>query len=94
MPRTLIETTAAFKRYRVTNAQGQVIGEDIESTVPADLNAAAITVKAQQALTANATFRTIATPTNADIVAQVKALTRQNTALIRLVLGLFDADDA
>lgn len=43
--------------------------------------------KAQTALSVNATFLAIASPTNAQVVAQVKALTRQNNALIRLQIG-------
>lgn len=48
---------------------------------------------AEQALAANRTFLALTNPTNAQVVAQVKALTRQNSALIRLALGRFDAAD-
>lgn len=47
-------------------------------------NAANLTTKAKTALTNNNTFLAIVSPTNADIVAQVKALTRQVNALIKL----------
>lgn len=48
-------------------------------------NEAALLAKAKTALTNNATFLAIASPTNAQAVAQVQALTRQVNALIRLV---------
>lgn len=90
MPRTLIETTATYKRYRVTDGSGKVVGEDLESIVPADVNLAQIAQKAQQALQANSTFLGLASPTAAQVTTQVQRLTRESNALIRLVLGLLD----
>lgn len=49
-----------------------------------DTNAAALLAKADAALATNATFRALASPTNAQTLAQVKALTRQVSALLRL----------
>lgn len=49
--------------------------------------------QAMQARATNDTFLGIASPTNAQIAAQVKALTRQNNGLIRLVLRRFDSTD-
>ena len=48
-------------------------------------NEAALLAKAKTALTNNATFLAIASPTNAQAVAQVQALTRQVNVLIRIV---------
>ena len=45
---------------------------------------AALLAKVATALTNNAVFLAVASPTNAQAVAQVKALTRQVNALIRL----------
>ncbi len=46
--------------------------------------------KAQQALAVNATFLALGAPTNPQVIAQVQRLTRENTAIIRLLLGLLD----
>lgn len=56
-------------------------------------NAATIKTQAQAALTANKAFLAVASPTAAQVSAQVKALTRQNQALIRLALDLLDNTD-
>jgi hypothetical protein len=40
----------------------------------------------------NTTFLGIASPTNAQIVSQVQALTRQNNGLMRVVYGLLNGD--
>lgn len=50
-------------------------------------NRAALLSKAHTALSANATFLAIASPTTAQAVTQVKALTRQINALIKLELN-------
>lgn len=56
-------------------------------------NATTVRDKASTALADNKAFLAVASPTNAQVVAQVKALTRQNNALIRLALNRFDATD-
>lgn len=48
-------------------------------------NEADLIARAKTAITANAAFLAVTTPTTAQAVAQVKALTRQVNALIRLV---------
>lgn len=49
--------------------------------------------RAMSALMNNADFLAIASPTNAEAIAQVRALTRQVNALIRLSQGVFDSTD-
>jgi len=56
----------------------------------ADLNADDLRAKATTALTNNAAFQAIASPTNAQAVTQVQALTRQVNGLIRLANSLLD----
>ena len=56
-------------------------------------NDTALRDKALQAITANATFLAIASPTNAQVVAQTQRLTRENTAIIRLLIGALDTTD-
>ena len=56
-------------------------------TTTADSNREAIKTKALTAITANNNFLAITSPTNAQTLAQVKVLTRENTAIIRLLLN-------
>jgi hypothetical protein len=49
--------------------------------------------RAQAALTTNATFLAINSPTNAQTLAQVRALTRECSGLIRMALNQFDSTD-
>lgn len=55
-----------------------------------EANRQAITAKAQAALNLNAAFLATSSPTTAQAVAQVKLLTREVNALIRLMLGALD----
>lgn len=65
-----------------------------EGTVTVDNGPATIMERAHAALDANKTFLALASPTNAQTLAQVQRLTRECSALIRLVLGdLSDTSD-
>ncbi len=80
-------------------AQSVVDGHAVKAQAALDAaatgraNEATIQQRATTALTANTTFLAVTSPTNAQIAAQVKALTRQNNGLIRLVLRRFDGTD-
>lgn len=58
-----------------------------------DGNRTTLTDRAAAALTGNRTYLALASPSAAQQRAQIAALTRQNTALIRLLLNLVDGTD-
>lgn len=51
--------------------------------------ATALLTKASNAIAANVTYLAIASPSNAQVTAQVRAITRQTNALMRLVAGMY-----
>ena len=67
---------------------GGSTGSPLTSTVSTGLPSVSC-----QRLDANRDYLALATPTAAQQRAQVARLTRENNALIRLVLGLLDTDD-
>jgi hypothetical protein len=67
-------------------ATTQVDGTDITAAV----NSAAIIQKIAAALTANQAFLAKSAPSNADVVAQVKVMTRELNAILRLIGGQLD----
>jgi len=83
------------RRYLVRDDAGREIGTD-EETIPTteQVNETTLRGRVATALTTNATYLGLPTPrANAQVVAQVEALTRQNIALTRLVAGLLDTTD-
>lgn len=73
---TPVGTTDAILQTAVTAAAASFV--DLQANLQSLLQ------KAQTALTANQTYLGIASPSNAQVVAQVAALTRQVNALIRM----------
>lgn len=58
-----------------------------------DRNRSTIESQAEAALAANRTYLALSSPTNAQNLAQIRALTRQTQGLIRLLLGQLDGTD-
>lgn len=58
-----------------------------------EANSATIRQQAETALAANRTFLALGAPTNAQTLAQVRALTRQMNGLIRLTISHLDGTD-
>lgn len=61
---------------------------NIDAANSAAANQSTLQSRAQAALTANAVFLGLVSPTNAQVLAQVQLLTKENNALIKLALGL------
>jgi hypothetical protein len=64
-----------------------VTSEAVNVDVTTDVVTYDLHVKARAALTANAAFLALTAPTNAQTLAQVQRLTRETSALIRLLVG-------
>lgn len=58
---------------------------------PQQANASTLQGRASNALATNTAYLALGAPTNAQVVAQVQALTQECSALIRLFLGKLDA---
>lgn len=71
-----------YKDGALVADQPIVVDVTVESTV-ADLAS-----KVRSALATNNTFVGLASPSTAQVTAQVKALTRENTAIIKLLAGI------
>lgn len=73
---------------------GVLVDEEIvEVDITEEVNEITLRDRAALALEANRTYLAIPSPTAADIRLQVERLTRQNQALIRLVVSVLDDVD-
>lgn len=84
--------TVASSRSLTPDEQAFLTQMDQTATRSTNLNT--IQTKAAAAITANSTYLAIGTPTNAQIAAQVRALTQQNNKIIRVLLGMVLGDRA
>ena len=69
------------------------LNEDWDAIRAALANEEALRDRAVEAIGINRTFLAITNPSNAQLAAQVTALTRQNIGIIRLVLGQLDGTE-
>ena len=92
MPRELIRQDASIRVYRVTDANGKVIGEDAESIpTPEDTNRATLEDRAAQAIAAAQAHIDRGTFTALQRDAALLLCLRMCVALARLVLGRLEA---
>lgn len=78
-----------LQRALTTDESATLAATDLDNSQSA--NGATLKQRAQTALTANTTFLALASPTNAQTLAQVQLLTKECNGLIRLALGLLDS---
>ena len=95
------DATRTYHEYDAASVETLARPYTAEENADADAAALAATRAANlqkiytamsNARTNNTTFLGIASPTNAQVVAQVQALTRQNNGLMRVVYGLLNGD--
>lgn len=81
-------------RNQVFDGRGNLVAETVVSV---DVTAGAVQLdlhaRARQAIVDNQAFLALASPTNAQTLAQVKRLTRECSALIRLLLAVDGSPD-
>jgi len=76
-----------------SDGQGTVLGQGTVTVSDEAVNVDVLRDRAGTALATNAAFLAIGSPTNAQVLAQTRVLTRECTALIRLLLNMVDSTD-
>jgi hypothetical protein len=84
-----IRLYTAWNKYGAQTLQRAYTAEE-NARADIDANRAVILAQALTALTTNTNFLALTTPTNAQVLAQVQALTRQMDGVIRVVGGYLD----
>ena len=79
---------------RALSASERTIADAADAASVRLANESTLRAKAQAALAANNAYIALASPTAAQTTAHCKTLSKECNALIRLVQGIFDADDA
>lgn len=78
---------------RVFNEEEHAAADEHAERTNAQANRLALVASAQTALVNNRDFLAIPAPTNVQVLAQTKALSRQSNGVIRMLLGQLDATD-
>lgn len=76
-----------------TYTNGALVHSTTRTIPDSAVNADAVIAAAQQALVVNRAFVANASPSNAQVLAQTKALSRQVNGIIRLLLNQLDGTD-
>lgn len=87
---TAWNASGAQTSQRAYTAEENTAADAEAAALAIDTNRSGITTKAVNALAANDTYQAIASPSNAQVVAQVDLLTRECSGLIRLLLNRLD----
>lgn len=93
---SIAQTFTTWDQSGNQTSQRPLTAQEIAAFTAADTanqnsaNADTIRSRAQNALTANATYLAIVSPTNAQVAAQVNLLTKECSGIIRLLLNLTD----
>lgn len=89
---TLISEDANVQVWATRTVNGGTVESRVKAGSDAD-RGQQLQVRLQQAIAANSTYIALASPTVAQNTAQLKAISRQVQALLRMRLGQFDSVD-
>jgi len=79
-------TTFGPGGYQAADPTQNVVSDVVVPDDPTVVNRDGLIAKAQAAIASNSTFLAIVSPTNPQVLAQVQRLTRECTAVIKLLL--------